>query len=74
MQRWFGVAAYDDRQRLAQMTSRFISPDLHLWKNSAARSRMVIMFIEDPSSLDSTAYEGRVEAESDAYFWTFSTR
>lgn len=65
------TAAIDNASR--QMTLRFVSPDPgHLEAFRAAVSNgEFYVFQEIPPETIAAAYEGRVEAEGPAHFWTF---
>ena len=56
-----------------QMSLRFISPDpstLEEFRSTISNGDYYV-YQKIPAASIQTAYEGRVEAESDAYFWTF---
>jgi TRAP transporter TAXI family solute receptor len=56
-----------------QMDLRFVSPDpdqLEAFRNEITNGEYYV-FQRIPAAAIESAYEGRIEAESDAYFWTF---
>ena len=64
-------AVIDNASR--QMSLRFVSPDpstLEEFRSTISNGDYYV-YQKIPAASIQTAYEGRVEAESDAYFWTF---
>jgi len=64
-------AVVDNASR--QMSLRFVSPDpdtLEQFRNTISNGKYYI-YQKIPAASIESAYEGRVEAKSDAHFWTF---